>query len=190
MLEKLILLLRRHRTIPQDDADFIMQHFSIRKVKEGEILLKEGSIAREMFFICNGILKIFVINDKGEEVSYFFLKEDQFCTILDSYENNTVSHEGIKAACDAELIVLPRKALLEVYKHLPYLKELIGQITQAALLEKIAIRNGYLGLDATARYKMFVERQAEIALRVSLQDIASYLGVTPQSLSRIRRGVS
>lgn len=190
MQEKLIRLLRQYRHIPDGDATIIVQHFSTRKVKEGDLLLKEDTIAREMFFIAEGILKIFVVNDKGEEVSYFFLKEDQFCTILNSYENNIVSHEGIKAACDATLVILPREALLEVYKQLPYLKELIGQITQAALLEKIAIRNGYLGLDATARYKMFVERQADIALRVSLQDVASYLNITPQSLSRIRRGVS
>jgi CRP-like cAMP-binding protein len=64
---------------------------------------------------------------------------------------------------------------------------LIDQITQQRLLDKIQLRNSYLGKDAATRYKLFMTQQSDIALRVSLQDIASYLEITPQSLSRIRK---
>jgi CRP-like cAMP-binding protein len=72
---------------------------------------------------------------------------------------------------------------------LPYLKQLIDQITQQALLDKIDLKNSYLGHDSTCRYKIFMTRQPDIALRVPLSDIASYLGITPQSLSRIRKNI-
>jgi CRP-like cAMP-binding protein len=70
------------------------------------------------------------------------------------------------------------------------LKSLIDEINQQRLLEKIKTRNAYLGLDSAARYRLFLNTQADIALRVSLTDIASYLGITPQSLSRIRKDLT
>jgi hypothetical protein len=66
---------------------------------------------------------------------------------------------------------------------------LINQVTHQALLDKIAIRNAYLGQDSTTRYKTFMANQPEIASKVPLSDIASYLGITPQSLSRIRKNI-
>ena len=72
---------------------------------------------------------------------------------------------------------------------MPYLKELINGITTQSLLEKINVRNSYLGEDAATRYRNFLMRQPDIALRVSLSDIASYLGITQQSLSRIRKNM-
>ncbi|MNY40990.1 hypothetical protein D3C86_1757710 [compost metagenome] len=63
------------------------------------------------------------------------------------------------------------------------------QIAQKSLMEKIYTRNAYLGVDATSRYLKFIEEQGDIALRVPQSIIASYLGITPQSLSRIRKQV-
>jgi len=76
---------------------------------------------------------------------------------------------------------------MDLYARLPYLRELIDGVIQKGLIEKINTRNAYLGLDSAARYQLFLSRQPEIATRVSLTDVASYLEVTPQSLSRIRR---
>jgi CRP-like cAMP-binding protein len=56
-------------------------------------------------------------------------------------------------------------------------------------MRKIQLRNTYAGTDASARYQLFLELQPDISLRVPLNDIASYLGITPQSLSRIRRNI-
>ena len=85
------------------------------------------------------------------------------------------------------MLVISKAALLDIYEKLPYLKELITGIQQQALLDKIQLRNAFLGEDASARYRLFLMRQPDVALRVPLGDIASYLGVTQQSLSRIRR---
>ena len=144
-------------------------------------------MARELFFICKGVIKIMAVNDKGKNVTYFFLRENQFTTILNSFNNNIPSTESIVAACDAEVIVIGKTALMDIYAKLPYLKELITGIQQQALLDKIQLRNAFLGEDASKRYKLFLTRQPDVALRVPLSDIASYLGVTQQSLSRIRR---
>ena len=97
------------KDISLHDKEIIDSKIKIRNVKEGEILLKEGELAKEMFFITNGILKIITVNEKGNFVVLFFLKENQFCTILNSFNNNTPSTESIVAACDTSLIVFPNK---------------------------------------------------------------------------------
>ena len=97
------------------------------------------------------------------------------------------AEESIEAATAADVLDNSKIRLLELYQAVPWLKFLINEINQQRLLEKIKIRNAYLGLDSTARYRLFLNTQADIALRVSQTDIASYLGITPQSLSRIRK---
>ena len=74
--------------IPPQDWTLIMASLSIRSVKEDTELLKEGQIAREMFFVRNGVLRIVKHKADGKDVIVFFLKEDSFCTFLDSFTNN------------------------------------------------------------------------------------------------------
>jgi len=187
MFEPLFNYLGLFQEIPSPDKEIICQNLQFKKVKEGEILLQEGKTAKEMFFICNGVLKIGSINDKGNEVVHFFLSENQFCTILKSFTENMPSTDHIQAACDTEIIVFQKDALHSLYTALPYFENLLGNILKQALLNKIIIRNSYIGEDAATRYQKFIVQQAGIALRVSQTDIASYLGITRQSLSRIRK---
>ncbi|TWV99949.1 Crp/Fnr family transcriptional regulator [Chitinophaga pinensis] len=165
----------------------ILQAFDSKTFKEGEVLFHSGNACRQLFFICQGVIRILVQGDNGNDVTHFFINENHFCTILKSFTTQTVAHESIVAACDLEVLVIDRAALLDLYKTYPLLKTLIDERIQQALLEKIVTRNAYLGLDSTARYQVFLEKQPDIARRVQLRDIASYLGITPQSLSRIRR---
>ncbi|MVM33783.1 cyclic nucleotide-binding domain-containing protein [Spirosoma sp. HMF4905] len=183
----LFTYLRLFKNIPSADVDVIQQELSYRSLAEGDYLLKEGSIATNLFFICDGVVRIVTQNEQGRELTHYFLKENQLVTILDSFNRGVPARESIRAACPTQVIVLPKRSLLLLYDRFPYLKELIDKLTQQTLLYKIQIRNAYLGEDAMTRYQQFLIRQPEIALRVSLQSIASYLGITQQSLSRIRR---
>jgi CRP-like cAMP-binding protein len=185
----LLRVLQAVSPVPETDQPLIRDAFFVRKVKANEILLLSGNIAKELFFIVRGILKITSINDKGNHVTQFFLKENQFCSILSSLNGNTPADESILGACDCELLVITKSKLLSLYKQLPYFEPLLKQITTQTLLSKIQTRNAYMGEDALTRYKKFLSRQPDIALRVQLADVASYLGITQQSLSRIRRNI-
>ena len=187
MANALISFLRLFRDISDADAELILNATESRSYKEDEYLFKGDTICSEMFFIADGVLRIMAFNEQGTEVTHFFLKSNQFCTILNSFINQVKAYESICAACDTEVVVFKRTQLYKLYTELPYLKPLIDSITNQALLDKIALRNAYLGQDSSARYKTFMELQPEVALRVALSDVASYLGITPQSLSRIRK---
>lgn len=175
--------------IPAPDKKVIREHIRFEEVPEGHVLLAAGKRAKAFFFIKKGILKITAMGEKGNPVVLHFLKENQFCTILQSLNHGTVADESIIAACPAGLIVFSREQLFRLYDQFPYFKTLIDQISQQTLLAKIQARNAYQGEDASTRYRKFLLRQPEIALRVPLSDVASYLGITQQSLSRIRRNI-
>lgn len=175
------------KILSEEDLTAILDAFKHRVYKEGETLFQSDHICRQLFFVCNGVLRILVRNEDGNEVTHYFISENRFCTILNSFVNQVIAAETIQAACDTEVLWINRAALMELYTRYPALKTAIDQSTQKALLEKINIRNAYLGHDSSERYRLFLERQPEIATRVQQGDIASYLGITPQSLSRIRR---
>jgi CRP-like cAMP-binding protein len=190
MISPLIDFLRLLRYISEEDEAIIATYFEHKFFKEGDFLFNGHRVCTELFFVCKGVLRIVTNNDKGIDITHFFYKENQICTILQSFNDATPTDPGIQAACDAEVLVITKSKLLALYEQLPYMKEIIDKINQQHLIEKVRVRNSYLGEDAENQYKLFIMQQPDIALRVPLKDIASYLGITPQSLSRIRKNIS
>jgi CRP-like cAMP-binding protein len=178
------------KEIPAADFELIGQHLQHRDIVPGQVLLQQGKTAKELFFVATGILKIVSTSEKGNDVIQFFIKENKFCTILYSFNGGIVAHESIVAATNGGLLVFSKTSLDALYAKLPYFKSLVESITQQALIDKIQIRNSLMGEEATTRYHKFISQQPDIILRVPLSDVASYLGITQQSLSRIRRNIS
>ena len=189
MLASLLNLLQTTGPIPEADQELILTAWQPRAVAEGQTLAAADSICQEQFFIQEGVLRIMAQQPSGKEVTYFFLNAGQLCTILHSFENQVPAAESIQAACAAQVLAISRARLEMLYQQLPYLRERINQITQQALLDKVRLRNAYLGMDSTARYQHFLRQQPDVVRQVPLADVASYLGITPQSLSRIRKNI-
>jgi len=189
MINPLIAYLHLLREIPDEDAAVVLDHFDYREYREGDLLFPGNKVCNELFFVCKGVVRIMSTNDKGMEVTHFFYKENHFCTIVQSFEEGTPSEAGIQACCDAAALVISKQKLLALYQQLPYIKPLIDEAIRQRMMEKVRIRNSYIGEDAETQYKLFIMQQPDIALRVPLKDIASFLGITPQSLSRIRKNL-
>lgn len=179
--------LKQLHPVSKADWQLLSAGLCIQQVKEGTVLLPEGKVPRELFFICAGILRLVKRTDEGEDITIFFLKENRCATILGNYLEETPSPYVLEAVCDADVIVLHKEYLLRLYEKIPYLKSLIDQITRQGLLEKVLARNEYLGLDASERYRYFLQKEPDIVSRAPLSTIASFLGITQQSLSRIRK---
>lgn len=187
MTSPLITLLQQFQPISASDQETILATTEQKKFKENDYLFSGGKICREMFFVCRGVLRIMALNEDGKEVTHYFIPENRFCTILNSFTNQVPANENIIAACDVEVLSITYANLHRLYKQLPYLESLLMKIIQQALLDKIAVKNSCLGRDSSSRYQKFITEQPEVAARVSLTDAATYLGITLQSLSRIRK---
>ncbi|WP_219226500.1 Crp/Fnr family transcriptional regulator [Pedobacter antarcticus] len=189
MENTLITYLKSFGPVPETDYQLILDAFEMKSYQEGEVLFESGRICNDFYFINKGILMIAANNELGNHVTHYFLKEHHFCTVLFSYVNQVRAEVNIEAACDVEVMQTKRIKLLQLYDKLPYLRDLVEQILQQNLMEKIQNNNAYQGHDSTARYKLFLALQPEVAARVSLGNIASYLRITQQSLSRIRKNM-
>jgi len=183
----LVNYLEQLRPIPAADRKIITEHFTLKTFKEGEFLVKPDKIARELFFVCSGVIRIGSANHKGVELTHYFYNENHLVSILQSFNEEIETTAYIQASCNAEVLSISKDKLMHLYKELPYLKGLIDHQHQLNLINKVNMRNTYLGEEAQNRYKIFLAQHPDIVLRVSQKDIASYLGITPQSLSRIRK---
>src|SRR5689334_20938608 len=112
MENKLISFLQLFINIPESDQKIIADAFQLKTFEEGDYLFQSGHVCRERFFICSGILKIVVINDNGVRVTHYFLKQNQFCTILESFIKETIADENIVAACPTEVLSITKTGLL------------------------------------------------------------------------------
>jgi CRP-like cAMP-binding protein len=175
------------RFISEQEKAVLESYFQPGKMTEGDELFEGGKTCNQLFFICKGVLRIHSVNERGVDITHYFYKENQFCTILDSFDEGRFTEVKIQAACDGEVLQITKLKLHSLYGELPFMKDIIDKAIRQGLLDKVRLRNSYLGLESADQYKLFVAQQPEIALRVSVKDIASFLGITPQSLSRIRK---
>lgn len=187
MNNKLIQVLKASGTIPEQDLPLIAQAFEKREYQEGSYLLNPGRICKELFFICDGVLRIVKPHESGNEVTHFFLPQGRFCYLLKSFQDQEIAQEGIQASCKTTVLAISKNRLAELYQAFPYLASIIDRIISLSLQDKVMLRNSYLGLNAAARYQHFLKQQKEVANLVPLTQVASYLGIALPSLSRIRR---
>jgi len=187
MNDALISYLRAHRAIPDEDQVLISEAFQLRTYKQGEWLLKAGRVARQLFFINSGVLKITVPHPASDDLVYYFVQENQLIGLLYSMYGNAPSAQGLQAATNVEVSYINDDKLLMLYEQLPYLRGLIDEIKMLTTAHMVTVRNNYLIGEALDKYKLFLQNEPAIAARVTQKDIASYLGITPQSFSRIRR---
>lgn len=189
MSNQLISFLQLYKPIREADQELISAEFEYKTFPEGSYLFEGMKVCSELFFICDGILRILVHQAAGKELTRYLLPADQFCTLLNSFNHEVPAPELIQAVCNVQVLAISKKNLISLYKRLPYLKVLIDEIIQRSLMEKNQIRNAYLEMEPSLRYEEFINDQPDIALRVPLNDVASYLGVSPQLINRLRKQV-
>lgn len=187
MSVSLLACLQEFGAIPPADQAMLLAAWHRHTVAEGEWLTAPRAVCEELFFVEQGVLRLVDPSGPGQEVTHSFRCEGQLCTLLTSFEQQVPSHLRIQAACPVQVLTITHARLAALNDQLPYLPEILLRLIRHELTEKLTMQRAYLGQDATARYHTLLARQPEVARRVPQHMIASYLGITPQSLSRLRR---
>ncbi|MFI1744845.1 Crp/Fnr family transcriptional regulator [Thalassobellus sediminis] len=168
----------------------IINHNNIKKVTKGEILLKQGDIIKHGYFVKSGCLKSYTIDNSGKEHILQFAPEDWMITDLDSFANQVPALVFIEAIEDSVVSLISKSAFGD-FSDLP--KETLIELTTKSINNMIANNKRVIGLlSATAeqRYLNFTETYPTLVQRLPLKLIASYIGVTPEYLSDIRRKIT
>ena len=186
MFEKLHSFFERQFPITEEQFEFIKTIFIPRKVTKGEFLLREGELTKYSIFVASGCLRTYTIDDKGKEHILQFSPENWWTGDM-SFKSNVPSQCFIEALEDSEVLLIEFDVIQKLNEFIPA----AATFYQAALQRSAAAKNQRIvaSLSATAeeRYDDFVKKYPSLLQRVPQHMIASYLGISPETLSRIRK---
>jgi CRP-like cAMP-binding protein len=188
-MEALINYLLQFGQLNQQQIDLVKSKAKKAHLKKGDYFSEAGKIANQVAFIVGGILRVCYYNNKGEEITRYFIDENNFAVDLNSFTYKIPSSEYVQAITDCELAIFSAEALKELSLTIIGWDNIINQITAKALIEKVARISPMLAEDAKLRYLSFLDKFPLLANRIPLSLLASYLGITQSSLSRIRRSL-
>lgn len=173
-------------TFTRQEKQLIESYFSFRQVPKKFKLTEEGRIARELYFINKGLLRLYYTKD-GEEITAYVFKEFLFASCYDSFLRQSASTQTLEALEDADLLVISFQDLHRLYELIPKMSILARKVAEQRFINAQMILSSYILDNPEERYRKFEEQHGDLLLRVPHHMIASYLGITPVSLSRIRK---
>jgi len=173
--------------IEKADLEIILSHFKTRQVKKNQLILKRGQIAYQYFYINSGALRFF-FGEFEEQLTAWIVFQDEFFTEISSLNPQKPTRFNIEAIEDTELIYIDMSAMEKLYKQFPAWQE-FGRITWEAMAVRMIDQIiNFQTLSAEERYLNLITN-TKITQSVSVKNIASYLGITPNALSRIRKNI-
>jgi CRP-like cAMP-binding protein len=176
--------------LDQDEWEAFEPHIFSKKIKKKTLYLKEGNTSDEIGFVLKGALRQYYIVE-GEEKTTFFFFENQFVCDYDSFLTQRPCDHYIEVMEDCEILYFKREVLLRLYRLYPKYEtfgRLIAENVYLCIKERLT---HFLLNTPEQRYRHFMQshESEQILQRVPQHYVASYLGVTPVSLSRIRARV-
>ncbi|CAH0212229.1 hypothetical protein SRABI04_02255 [Chryseobacterium sp. Bi04] len=169
----------------QQQIELITSKAKEIELKKDEYFAEAGKVLKQVAFVTDGIFRICYYNNKGEEITKIFIEEKHLLFNL----RNVPSTEYIQAATDCQLLVFSNSDWKEISDTIIGWETIIQKITNKSLVQKLERVSPLVSQDATTRYLEFMEKYPTLVNRIPLSYIASYLGITQQSLSRIRKNI-
>jgi len=181
-------MIDKYFSLSQEEWHSLQNVIKTKSLKKNEYLLRQGINCYSLYYILSGSVRIFFRTETGKEVSTKFAFEEQFATALTSFITQTPSHESIVALEDSSFFVLNYSTFQELLNKYPAFEKLARTLAENHYLQK-AYREQLLLENPEERYKKFSESGRDLIQRIEQKHIASYLGMTPETLCRIKRKV-
>ncbi|WP_246223759.1 Crp/Fnr family transcriptional regulator [Fulvivirga kasyanovii] len=155
-----------------------------------QLLLRYGTVCQFEGFVTKGCFRLFTIDHEGNENVLYFAAKDWWVTDIDSFTNQTPAFLSIQALEDSEVLLVNKSDKELLYERMPKVEKLFRIMTQKTLvsLQRRLIRNH--SLTAEERYQHFISTYPEIAQKLTNLQIAAYLGITHEFVSKIRKKIS
>jgi len=186
MYDRLLKNISRFIILTPEEEQYFTSLLKLKKLKKKQYLLQEGEVSRYQYFVNKGCLRTYTIDEKGLEHIIQFAIEDWWTGDMYSFITQTPARYTIDTIEDSEILCLEKFAMEELYIKIPKFERFFRHLLQnafVALQERIVAN---LSQPADERYCTFIEKYPLMEKRLPLKQIASYLGITPESLSRIR----
>jgi CRP-like cAMP-binding protein len=187
-LQQIKAYLDQIATISNSDWAFFISKLQRRVIPKKAIFLKVNEIEHHISFIESGVVRLFIPKEDSEkEITFGFSFKNQFISAYDSFLTQSPSAYQLQALTETTILSITYHDLQEVY-NTTQIGNLIGRLTAERLfLLKSKREQNLLNLSAEERYMKLFKERPELIKVIPLKYISSYIGVTPQALSRIRK---
>ncbi|MCB0585093.1 MAG: Crp/Fnr family transcriptional regulator [Phaeodactylibacter sp.] len=189
-IESLISYFDNYLRLDEEEKAFIRKKFFEKQVKRRQFILQEGDVCRLNTFVVAGCFRMYMVDEKGKEHNLQFAIENWWIGDIDSFHKEKPSKLNIEAMENSIVLQIRKEDQLRLFVEHPKFNRIFRVFTENAL---ISFQNRVLqNISSTAeeRYLDFMDRYPNIFNRISNVQIASYLGVTPEFLSTIRKKLS
>lgn len=187
MFEQLFKSIGERVTLSEEDRELCKTFFTPRKLRKRQFLLQSGDTCRVNAFVEKGIMRSYTVDEKGSEHIIQFAAEGWWISDLYSFLTGEISTYNIEALEDCELLLLSRSASEELLSTVPKFESYQRILLQGAYIAMQRRITSSLNQTAEEKYQDILKAYPDIIQRVPQHMIASYLGITPETLSRIRK---
>ncbi|CAM4119638.1 Crp/Fnr family transcriptional regulator [Zobellia roscoffensis] len=176
--------------VGEGDIPAILDKCVAKTIKKDTFLLRKNERCEYTFFVEKGLLRQYSIDEKGKEHVIAFAPENWFVTDRESSYFNAPSAYYIQALEDSQVVLLDERFIQQLSAKMPSFTDFNNKLLHNHIRHLQKRVNSLLSASAEERYLQFVKMYPDIMLRVPQTMVASYLGITPESLSRVRKGLA
>ncbi len=186
MFEQIDQSVSRYIQLTEEERAIFHSFLKQKKVRKKNFLLQEGEVCDFEAFVLKGCIRSYYINKEGTETILLFAVEGWWVSDLSSFSDQTPSNMFIETVEDCELLLIDYKSKMQLFEKVPKFEKFFRIIVQRSL--GVLQKRFYASISQTAeeRYIAFTEKYPHIVQRVPQHQIARYIGVSPEFLSKVR----
>lgn len=188
-MDTMIDFILQFGVLNKQQIDLIVSKAQTLELKKDEYFSEAGKVPKHLGFVLEGVFRFCYYNNKGEEITNYFIDEGNFVVDNQKFEAQIVASEYVQAVTNCKVLAFSKKDWDEISDTIVGFEMIQANVVKKCLITAMERRSPLISEDATTRYLSFMESFPALINRIPLSYIASYLGITQQSLSRIRRNI-
>jgi len=177
----------KHISLSEAEQSYVLTLLKEKMVLKKDCILQQGGRCNKIYFVESGSMRAYNINEDGKESTIMFALSDWWITDMGSFVNQQSSDLTIVALEDSKLIELEYSNLQLLYKELPVFERFFRILFQNAYIREQRRAFYNISMSTEERYFQFMNKYPEMVMKITQKQIASYLGVTPEFLSSIKK---
>lgn len=190
MFDTLLSHIQNKVDITEEQKTELQSFFTLKKLRKKQYLLQEGDVCKYLSFVSKGVLKSYILDEKGSEHINMFAFEGWWISDFNSFINQEKAVLNIDAVEEADLLTITREDYEDLMLKIPVMDRYFRILYQNSLVTKDYRLIASNSFTAEEKYTQFAQKNPEVIQRIPHNLIASYLGLAPETVSRIRKKIS